>query len=102
MRGTMTGAMGFFVDALATYRFVKLIRDDKITEPLRDAVEARQGPAERSKTTCQLHCPWCLSFSFGTALTLGRLRWPRSVDVVARSFALSAAVGIASQHLDAD
>ena len=88
------------VDALACYRLVKLIRDDRITEPARQAVIDRQGPPERSKVTYLLHCPWCLSIYFGAALTLGRLRWPGGADAVARTLALSAATGLVTQHLD--
>ena len=69
----------------ACYRLVKLVRDDRITEPARQAVIDRQGPPERSKVTYLLHCPWCLSIYFGAALTLGRLRWPGGADAVART-----------------
>lgn len=44
------------VDGLATYRLVKLIRDDRITEPLRGKVEEQQGPPERSTITYLLNC----------------------------------------------
>lgn len=88
------------VDSLACYRLVKLVRDDKITEPAREAVLETQGPPDRSKVTYLLNCPWCLSVYFGAALTLGRRAWPRGADVVARTLALSAATGLASQHLD--
>ena len=98
--GRSQGALALLIDGLATYRLVKLVRDDRITEPVRQAVEERQGPPERSKVTYLLDCPWCLSFYFGTALTLGRRRWPVATAIVARSFALSAMTGIASQQLD--
>lgn len=94
------GPMGFVVDGLATYRLVKLVRDDRITEPLRDAVESRNGTPEESKLSYLVHCPWCLSFYFGAALTLGRRRWPRTTALVARPLALSALTGLAVQHLD--
>src|SRR4051812_11432559 len=32
------------VDALASYRFVKLIRDDRVFEPVRNTVAERHGP----------------------------------------------------------
>lgn len=88
------------VDALASYRLVKLVRDDRITEPAREAVIETHGPPERSKVSYLLHCPWCLSFYFGAALTLGRLRWPRATNAVARTFAISALTGLVNQHLD--
>jgi hypothetical protein len=88
------------VDGLATYRLVKLIRDDRITEPVRDAVESAQGPPERSKVTYLLNCPWCLSIYFGAAVTLGRHRWPRAAEALSRTLALSALTGLATTHLD--
>lgn len=92
----------FLVDGLASYRLVKLVRDDRITEPARDAVQDRAGPPEESKLAYLMTCPWCLSVYFGAALTLGRLRWPRATATVSRTFALSALTGLATQHLDQD
>ena len=88
------------VDGLASYRLVKLVRDDRITEPARDAVLDRTGPPDQSSLSYLMTCPWCLSVYFGAALTLGRLRWPRATDAVSRVFALSALAGLATQHLD--
>jgi hypothetical protein len=88
------------VDALATYRLVKLVRDDRITEPARSTVFARKGPPESSKVSYLLNCPWCLSVYFGGVLSYGRRRWPRVTSVVARSMALSALTGLATEHLD--
>ncbi len=94
------GPWRLLVDALATYRLVKLVRDDRITEPARQAVEARTGPPDRSKVTYLLNCPWCLSIYFGAALTLGRRRWPTATAVLSRPLALSALTGLATTHLD--
>jgi hypothetical protein len=94
-------ALTLLTDALATYRLVKLVRDDRITEPVREAVESRQGPPERSKVTYLLNCPWCLSFYFGAALSLGRRRWPRQTALASRTLALSSLTGLATQYLDA-
>jgi hypothetical protein len=92
--------MGFLVDGLATYRLVTLIRRDRITQPVREAVQARQGPPDKSKISYLLDCPWCLSFYFGTALTVGRHRWPRMTALVSRSLALSGMTGLATQYLE--
>lgn len=91
---------GLLVDGLASYRLMKLVRDDRITEPVRLAVERRTGPPEQSKASYLMTCPWCLSIYFGAALTAGRLRWPRATEAVARVFALSALTGLAAQHLE--
>jgi hypothetical protein len=90
------------VDALAAYRVVKLIRDDRVFEPVRLRVLDRNGPPERSRLSYLMACPWCLSFYAGAALTLGRARWPRTTEAVARTFAISAVTGVASQYLDRD
>ena len=97
---TDEGPMGLLVDGLATYRLVKLVRDDRITEPVRDAVESSQGPPERSKVTYLVNCPWCLSIYFGAALSLGRRRWPTATTLLARTLALSAMTGLATKYLD--
>ena len=96
----MLAPMGLLIDALATYRLVKLVRDDRITEPLREAVQESQGPPDQSRISYLVHCPWCLSMYFGAALTLSRRRWPGPTSVLARSLALSALTGLATQHLD--
>ena len=90
------------VDGLASYRLMKLVRDDRITQPAREAVQKRSGPPEQSKISYLMTCPWCLSVYFGAALTLGRRRWPTATHAVARTLALSALTGLASQHLERD
>lgn len=97
---TRDDPLALLVDGLATYRLVKLIRDDRITEPVREAVETSQGPPEKSKVTYLVNCPWCLSIYFGAALTLGHRRWPAATSVFARSLALSAMTGLATKYLD--
>lgn len=88
------------VDGLATYRLVKLVRDDRITQALRNWIKSRWGPPDRSKVTYLVNCPWCLSFYFGAALTLARRQWPEASGLTARALALSALTGIATQYLD--
>ncbi|WP_187366756.1 DUF1360 domain-containing protein [Nocardioides dongxiaopingii] len=93
-------AVSLLVDALATYRLVKLVKDDKIAEPVRDRVVEAQGPPDRSKVSYLVHCPWCLSIYFGAAVTLARHRWPGPTALVSRSLALSSMAGLASLHLE--
>ncbi|WP_162598743.1 DUF1360 domain-containing protein [Nocardioides gilvus] len=90
------------MDGLATFRLVKLVRDDRITQPLRDAVEARYGSPESSKIAYLMDCPWCLSIYFGVGLTLLHRRWPRAASMLSRTLALSAMTGLAAEHLDGD
>jgi hypothetical protein len=91
-------ALDLLIDALATYRLMKLVRDDRITAPFRETVIERQGPPEQSKASYLISCPWCLSIYFGAAVSLGRRRWPRATDLAARTFALSALTGLADRR----
>ncbi|WP_408897569.1 DUF1360 domain-containing protein [Nocardioides sp. R1-1] len=95
-----SAALSLAADGLASYRLMRLLRDDRIAAPLRSAVHERYGDVEESKVAYLLQCPWCLSFWFGAGLTLARLRWPRATDVVARTLAISALTGLAAEHLD--
>lgn len=88
------------VDTLASYRLTKLIKDDFITAPLRDAVEENAGPPDRSKLSYLVHCPWCLSIYFGFGLTVARRLAPGPTDLAARGLALSALTGLISQRMD--
>lgn len=102
-RPARTGrTLAMAVDALAVYRLVKLVRDDRITERMRVTAIERYGPPEDSKVTYLLHCPWCLSIYLGAAITLSRRRWPRATALAARTLALSATTGLLTQHLDTD
>lgn len=94
--------MGLLVDGLATFRLVKLIRDDRITQSLRDAVESRYGSPESSKVAYLMDCPWCLSIYFGVGLTLLRRTFPRAGSLLSRTLALSAMTGLTAQHLDGE
>lgn len=86
------------VDALASYRLTKLIRHDKITQPLRDFVNERHGSPEHSKLAYLVDCPWCLSLYFGVTLALARRRAPRASGVLARGLAISALTGLLAER----
>ena len=88
------------IDALATYRLVKLVRHDKITELVRESVQAKHGPPDRSKISYLIDCPWCLPAYFGGAIALGRRFWPGGTAVTSRGLALSALTGLATPYLD--
>ncbi|TWG96358.1 uncharacterized protein DUF1360 [Nocardioides sp. J9] len=93
-------ATDLLVDGLATYRLMRLVRDDRVAEPLRSTVHERYGDVEDSKVAYLLQCPWCLSIWFGAGLALLRHRWPRAADLLSRTLALSAMTGLAAEHLD--
>jgi hypothetical protein len=97
---TPSSALGLTIDVLAAYRLVKLVRDDRVGQPVRDWAQRTHGHVEDSKVVYLVHCPWCLSFWFGSALTLARHRWPRATEALARSLAVSALTGLVDLHLD--
>lgn len=94
-------ALTLLTDALATYRAQKLVRDDKITEPLRERVVNRYGSPEDSYLSYLITCPWCLSMYAGALLALGRIVAPRTTDAVSRALALSAVAGLLAEREDA-
>ncbi len=95
------------VDVLATARLVRLVRADRITRPVREAVirEAylARGVLEPSGSwedhvyadddppavATLVGCPWCLAVWVGLAVALARRAAPRLWDPVARGLALS-------------
>lgn len=87
-------------DGLATFRLVKLIRDDRITTRLRETIAERYGTPEESKIAYLADCPWCMSIYFGVGLTLLRRKWPRTTSLVSRGLALSAMTGLTAENLD--
>lgn len=108
VRGAETGsgrspswrAWTLAVDALASYRLTKLVRDDFITQPLRDALHARFGPPEKSKISYLFQCPWCMSIYFGVALGLAHRRKSALTDVASHALAVSALTGLLAEHAD--
>lgn len=95
----LSPALALAVDALATYRFQKLIREDKITEPVREWVW-RKHPPESTKIGYLLGCPWCLSIYAGMGLSFARMIAPGTTNALARGLALSAIAGIMAERED--
>jgi hypothetical protein len=89
--------LGALVDALATYRLTVLIKDDKITEPLRQAVFRRYGhlgDTDVRNPSYLLGCPWCLSMYFGALAVAGRRYVPGAWKPLSRALAFSATTGL--------
>jgi hypothetical protein len=96
-------ALALTVDFLATYRLMTLVKDDKITEDLRNMVFRRFGKpvGEHShKLSYLLNCPWCLSVYFAAGAVAARHLRPRVWGPVAKVLALSALTGLISGALD--
>jgi hypothetical protein len=88
------------VDALATYRLTVLIKDDKITERLRQAVFRRYGhlgDPDVRKPSYLLGCPWCLSMYFDALAVLGRRYAPGAWEPLSRAMAFSATTGLLAE-----
>jgi hypothetical protein len=97
------------VDALATYRLVRLVTADVISEPVRMAVVRSVGadvPEEAEALTAQevveemdvppklatlVTCRWCAGVWIAAGVTGARLLAPRAWEVASRGLALSAA-----------
>jgi Protein of unknown function (DUF1360) len=89
------------VDTLASYRLTKLIRDDLITEPLRETVYSRFGRPDESRVSYLVNCPWCMSIWLGLVLAVAHRQAPAAADVVTRALALSALTGLLHQQTSA-
>jgi hypothetical protein len=67
--------LSLLTQALATFRLTRLITEDTITEPLRDAIYARFGdPSQTRRREISLSylvsCPYCASVYAAAATTL--------------------------------
>jgi hypothetical protein len=87
-------------DVLATYRLTTLIKDDKITEDIRNVVFQKYGePSDEDshKISYLLTCPWCLSIYFGGLAVLAGARWPRMWKPVSKALSYSALTGLMAE-----
>lgn len=87
-------------DILATYRLTTLIKDDKITEDIRNVVFQKYGePSDENshKISYLLSCPWCLSIYFGGLAVLAGARWPRMWKPVSKALSYSALTGLMAE-----
>ena len=87
-------------DVLATYRLTTLIKDDKITEDIRNLVFRKYGePSDEDshKLSYLLACPWCLSVYFGGLAVVVGQRWPRVWKPLSKALSYSALTGLLSE-----
>jgi Protein of unknown function (DUF1360) len=87
------GLESAMVDALATYRLVRLLQVDSITESVRNRLMKRHGATKQGQL---IDCPWCLSPYVAALVLAARAISPRLWDIAARVLAFSAMTGIAS------
>ena len=87
-------------DILATYRLTTLIKDDKITEDIRNVVFKKYGePSDEDshKISYLLTCPWCLSVYFGGLAVIAGSRWPRLWKPLSKALSYSALTGLLAE-----
>jgi hypothetical protein len=96
------------VDVLATVRLTRLILDDEITAPARDAavqalISVGEARPELKPVTDRLEyllgCPWCASVYCGALVFALRRVSPAAADVVSGALAASAVTGAVYSRL---
>jgi hypothetical protein len=93
--------MDIVFDVFATYRLTTLVKDDKITEDLRNVVWRKYGmPSDEDshKISYLLTCPWCLSVYFGAAAVAGRTLFPKLWGPAAKALTYSALTGLMAEQ----
>ena len=86
-------ALALAVDALATFRLTRLVIEDEITSPIREAVWKRYDVSD-TKIGYFLTCPWCVSIWVGAGVVAARRIAPSAWEPVAAVFAGSAVTGM--------
>jgi len=76
------------VAALAVARVTRLITDDYLIAPIRQALIKRWGV--KSKLSYLLTCPWCMSVWVGAAVAAGAWKWGDSGWFIVPAVALAA------------
>lgn len=83
------------LDIVATRRLTKLINEDYVTSPLREAVWKR-FPPHKSKIGYLFTCSWCMSIWAGIIVFSLRYKYPEIADIVSGILSASQATGMAS------
>lgn len=89
--------LDLLTDVFATHRLVKLVRDDKLTEPLRERLWAAHPP-ESTLLGYLVTCPWCLSIYGAAFLSISRIVFPRFTAVLSRILAISSATSLITER----
>jgi hypothetical protein len=99
-----TPALSHLLSALATYRLMKLVKDDYITEPLRERVIQHFGEPDTSKVSYLTTCPWCLGIYAGALVAGANTMFPNSrlVSAATAALAYSAVTGIMAEREGSD
>lgn len=84
------------LDIVATRRLTKVINEDYVTQPLRDAVWKR-FPPHKSKIGYLFTCDWCMSIWAGVIIFSLRHKYPEIADIVSGILTASQITGTASE-----
>jgi hypothetical protein len=84
------------VDALATYRFTRLLVSDGIADRPRAALLRRLERGGHGKLVELLDCPWCTGFWVAASVVASRRIAGRWWGPVAEAFAFAAVTGLAA------
>jgi hypothetical protein len=84
------------VDALATYRFTRLLVSDGIADRPRAALLRRLEGGGHGKLVELLNCPWCTGFWVAASVVASRRIAGRWWGPVAEAFAFAAVTGLAA------
>lgn len=87
------GALALAVDALATFRLTRLVVEDELTSPIREAVWKRYDASD-TKIGYLLTCPWCVSIWVGVGVVAARRIAPSAWEPVAAVLAGSTVTGM--------
>jgi hypothetical protein len=91
LRGGNGPALEAAVDALATYRIVRLIQEDTILDGPREQIMIKYGHLRIAEL---MTCPWCLSVWVGMGVAIARVATPRLWGIAARGLASSAGASL--------
>ena len=95
-------ALGFAIDALATFRIARLITEDSIFDDVREWVW-KKHPPESTKVGYFLTCPHCVSVWAAGVVAVSHLPSSRlftgTVEPLRHALALSGAVSLAHEVL---
>lgn len=83
------------MDVVATRRLTRIINEDYVTQPIREAVW-KKFPAKTSKIGYLFTCDWCMSIWAGVLIFSLRHKYPEIADVVSGILTASQITGHAS------
>jgi hypothetical protein len=92
-------ALDLATDALAVKRLTRLVTEDVILEPVRNAIWSRfGGPENGTGLGYFITCPHCTSVWIAAGVQTARIMFPRVWSPISRALALSAVTSILAER----